>query len=70
MGNCSIQALPVYELGQFSDERPFFTMKLVKGKTLAALLSEAASRRKTISPSYWESSNRSAKRWPTLTPRG
>lgn len=29
---------PVYELGQFGDERPFFTMKLVKGKTLAAIL--------------------------------
>ena len=29
---------PVYELGQFEDRRPFFTMKLVKGKTLAALL--------------------------------
>ena len=31
--------VPVYQLGQFSDERPFFTMKLVKGKTLATLLS-------------------------------
>ena len=31
---------PVYELGELSDQRPFFTMKLVKGKTLAALLSE------------------------------
>ncbi len=30
--------VPVYELGQFSDQRPFFTMKLVKGKTLSALL--------------------------------
>jgi serine/threonine-protein kinase len=29
---------PVYGLGQFSDGRPYFTMKLVKGKTLAALL--------------------------------
>jgi serine/threonine-protein kinase len=29
---------PVYELGQFADKRPYFTMKLVKGKTLAALL--------------------------------
>ena len=34
---------PVYELGQFADHRPFFTMKLIKGKTLAAMLS----RRKT-----------------------
>jgi len=30
--------VPVYELGQFDDLRPFFTMKLVKGRTLAALL--------------------------------
>ncbi len=29
---------PVYELGQFDDKRPYFTMKLVKGKTLAMLL--------------------------------
>ena len=29
---------PVYELGQFEDRRPFFTMKLVKGDTLAHLL--------------------------------
>jgi serine/threonine protein kinase len=32
--------VPVYELGQFSDERPFFSMKLVKGKTLASLLAQ------------------------------
>jgi serine/threonine-protein kinase len=29
---------PVYELGQLADKRPYFTMKLVKGKTLANLL--------------------------------
>ena len=29
---------PIYELGVFSDRRPYFTMKLLKGKTLAALL--------------------------------
>ena len=29
---------PVYELGQFEDRRPFFTMKLVKGETLAYML--------------------------------
>ena len=34
---------PVYELGQFEDQRPFFTMKLVKGKTLGALLAERKS---------------------------
>jgi serine/threonine protein kinase/tetratricopeptide (TPR) repeat protein len=32
--------VPVYELGRFSNGQPFFTMKLVKGRTLAALLSE------------------------------
>ncbi len=31
--------VPVYDIGRFGD-LPFFTMKLVKGKTLAALLSE------------------------------
>jgi eukaryotic-like serine/threonine-protein kinase len=30
--------VPVYELGWFSDRRPYFTMKLVEGHTLAALL--------------------------------
>ena len=34
--------VPVYELGQFGDRRPYFTMKLVKGRTLAALLKERA----------------------------
>jgi len=32
--------VPVYELGTMRDERPFFTMKLVKGRTLATLLAE------------------------------
>ncbi|MHB0960024.1 MAG: WD40 domain-containing protein [Pirellulaceae bacterium] len=31
---------PVYELGQFTDNRPFFSMKLVKGETLAKMLAE------------------------------
>src|SRR5207245_103037 len=30
--------VPVYELGAFADRRPFFTMKLVKGRTLAEIL--------------------------------
>ena len=30
--------VPIYELGTFADRRPFFSMKLVKGHTLAALL--------------------------------
>jgi serine/threonine protein kinase len=32
--------VPVYELGVFSDKRPYFTMKLVRGRTLASLLAE------------------------------
>jgi len=32
----------VYELGLMADERPYFTMKLVKGRTLAALLTDRA----------------------------
>ncbi len=34
---------PIYELGQFEDGRPFFSMKLVKGETLAAVLSKRQS---------------------------
>ena len=34
--------VPVYELGTFSDRRPYFAMKLVKGRTLAVLLRERA----------------------------
>ncbi|MFO0957306.1 MAG: serine/threonine-protein kinase [Isosphaeraceae bacterium] len=33
--------VPIYDIGRFGD-RPFFTMKLVKGETLAAILSERA----------------------------
>ena len=33
--------VPVYDIGRFG-ERPFFTMKLVKGQTLAALLGQRA----------------------------
>jgi serine/threonine-protein kinase len=34
--------VPVYDIGRFGD-RPFFTMKLVKGQTLARLLADRAS---------------------------
>ena len=37
--------VPVYELGTFADRRPYFTMKLVKGRTLAALARRSASPR-------------------------
>jgi serine/threonine-protein kinase len=32
--------VPVYEVGRSDDQRPYFTMKLVRGRTLAALLRE------------------------------
>ena len=32
--------VPIYELGTFADRRPFFAMKLVKGRTLTSLLDE------------------------------
>jgi serine/threonine-protein kinase len=35
--------VPVYELGQFPDRRPYFIMKLVKGQTLARLLAGRSS---------------------------
>jgi tetratricopeptide (TPR) repeat protein len=35
--------VPVYELGTFGDARPYFTMKLVRGRTLAQLLADRAS---------------------------
>ena len=35
--------VPVYSLGQMPDGRPYFTMKLIRGHTLAALLVERAS---------------------------
>jgi tetratricopeptide (TPR) repeat protein len=34
--------VPVYELGAFPDRRPYFTMKLVEGQTLAKLLADRA----------------------------
>jgi eukaryotic-like serine/threonine-protein kinase len=32
--------VPVYDLGRFADGRPYFAMKLVKGRTLAEMLTE------------------------------
>ena len=60
--------VPVYELGTFADSRPYFTMKLVKGRTLAALLARAGRARTTTGRGSWRSSSRSARRWPTPTP--
>ena len=35
--------VPVYELGLMADESPYFTMKLIKGRTLSALLQQRKS---------------------------
>jgi serine/threonine-protein kinase len=32
--------VPVYELGLMADDRPYFTMKLIKGQTLASLMQQ------------------------------
>ena len=60
--------VPVYELGTFADRRPYFTMKLVKGQTLAALLGRREPIPATTCRGSWRSSSRSARRWPTPTP--
>ena len=62
--------VPVYELGQFGDFRPYFTMKLVKGRTLAALLKERtgpALRPAAVSGHF---QNKSARRWRCAHARG
>jgi hypothetical protein len=41
--------VPVYDIGRFGD-RPFFTMKLVKGQTLEALLAERGDKRAACPP--------------------
>ncbi len=41
--------VPVYELGQFADGRPYFLMKLVKGRTLAEVLKDRADPRSDLS---------------------
>ncbi len=60
--------VPIYELGTFADRRPFFAMKLVKGRTLAELLEDARRPRRRPAPASWRSSRRSRRRSPTPTP--
>jgi tetratricopeptide (TPR) repeat protein len=40
--------VPVYEVGRSADQRPYFTMKLVKGRTLAARLRERSNPRQDL----------------------
>jgi serine/threonine-protein kinase len=41
--------VPVYEVGRADDQRPYFTMKLVQGRTLATLLHERSNPRQNRS---------------------
>jgi len=61
--------VPVYELGTFPDSRPYFTMKLVQGRTLAALLHDRKDPAAEL-PRFLGSSSRWPRRSPTLTPAG
>ena len=61
---------PIYELGQFADKRPFFSMKLVKGETLVETAGRCAQTRPPTGASSSASSSRSARRWPTPTVAG
>ena len=60
--------VPIYELGTFADRRPYFAMKLVKGRTLAALLADRKRPGRGSAAASWRSSSRSARRWPTPMP--
>ena len=60
--------VPVYELGAFADRRPYFTMKLVKGRTLAVASGRTPIARRTTCPASCPSSSRSARPWPTRMP--
>jgi eukaryotic-like serine/threonine-protein kinase len=51
--------VPVYELGTLADHRPYFAMKLIKGRTLTVLLAERAGRQRN-SHGSWASSSKSA----------
>ncbi len=61
--------VPVYELGALADRRPYIAMKLIRGRTLAEVLS-SKNDRDNDARGYWESSSQPARPWPTLTPAG
>ena len=63
--------VPVYELGAFADHRPYFSMKLVKGRHAGQLCSMRHDwPRATTCPGSSRSSSRSAGRWPMPTAAG
>ncbi len=57
---------PVYRVGALPDGRPFLAMKLIKGRTLAAML-ESDRTPPPIGDGSWPSSSKSARRSPTPT---
>ena len=54
--------VPIYELGVLADRRPFFAMKLVKGRTLAEILKDRAQPGRRRARGCCRSSRRSARR--------
>ena len=65
--NSSTQASSRCMSWEAADERPFFTMKLVKGPTLADLLGRGGDTRATTGRGSSPSSSRCARRSPTRT---
>ena len=59
--------VPIYELGAFADRRPYFAMKLVKGRTLSSLLDERSDRTHDLPRFLTRSSSPSARRSPMPT---
>ena len=60
--------VPIYELGAFADRRPYFAMKLVKGRTLSSLLDERTDPRSRPAALPLDLRSPSARRSPTPTP--
>ena len=59
--------VPIYELGTFGDRRPFFSMKLVKGHTLAELLEGRGGQADDL-PRFLSIFEAIARRWPMPMP--
>ena len=62
--------VPVYELGTCADRRPYFAMKLVKGRTLRLVAPGAHGPAAGPCRGSCRSSSRFARRWPMPTRAG